>query len=249
MKYKKYRELSSQLHRASDIKRISKRRRLDEELLLVLYTQNVVRDATKRFYKVKRRAPKMLYLWKDGKTFVQIANRFSFPPVLTAMMIMHENKVPRKRFWKMALNPKDVKDNRLRRDLAEACKKDLIYSPDGINRQRDRGKWGEDKLQEWLDKRGIEYQTEADLRGKQQKTPDTLLEKPLRLDGIDRMWIESKATFGDPIELKRHVKKQMKPYHTLFGDGMVVYWFGYVEDARVSIPDGVSIVDARFFEL
>jgi hypothetical protein len=249
MKYKEYKEISSRLRRPRDIKTLTKNEGLDEEMLLVLYTQNVVRDATRKFYKVKRRAPKMLYLWRSGKSFCKISNRFSFPPVLTAFLIMQENKISRKRFWKMALNPKAIKDNRLRRDLNEACKVDIVYSPEGIRRQRDRGKWGEERLQKWLDKRNIEYKTEAELRGTHKKTPDALFAKPMRLNGSDRIWIESKATFGDPVELKRHVKRQLEPYRSMFGEGLVVYWFGYVEDSRVSIPGGVSVVDGRFFEL
>lgn len=249
MKYSEYRELSSRLQKLSDVKSIAKNSGLDKELLMVLYTQNVVRDATRRFYKVKRRAPKMLYLWKSGKSFRQISEEFSFPPILTALLIMQENKISRKRFWKMALKPEDIRDNRLRQDIMNACKADLVYSPEGIERQRERGRWGEAKLNEWLDKRNIEYRTEAELRGKYKKTPDALFRKPLRLDGSDRMWIESKATFGDPFELKRHVKKQLQPYRSMFGEGLVVYWFGYVEDARVTIPEGVAVMDGRFFEL
>ncbi|MFQ6127949.1 MAG: TPD domain-containing protein [Thermoplasmata archaeon] len=249
MKYKVYREISSRLRTPSDVKTLAKDRRLDEEMLMVLYTQNVVRDATRRFYKVKKRAPKMLYLWRSGKSFCQISKRFSFPPVLITMLIMQENKISRKRFWKMALKPERIRDNRLRRELMEACKADMVYSPEGIRKQKERGRWGEARLHEWLDRRSIEYKTEAELRGSYEKTPDTLFSKPLRLDGSDRTWIESKATFGDPFELKRHVKKQLQPYLSMFGEGLVVYWFGYVEDARVSIPDGVSVVDGRFFEL
>jgi hypothetical protein len=29
---------------------------------------------------------------------------------------------------------------------------------------------------------------------------------------------------------------------------MVVYWFGYVDDADLPLPEGVSVVDANFFE-
>ncbi|MFQ6106344.1 MAG: TPD domain-containing protein [Thermoplasmata archaeon] len=249
MKYKEYKEISGRLQTPADIKALAKAKGLDEELLMVLYTQNVVRDATRKFYRVKKRAPKMLHMWRGGNSFCRIAGKFSFPPVLTAMLIMQENRISRKRFWKMVLKPEGVRDNRLRRELVKACKADLVYSPDGIKRQRDRGRWGEAKLHEWLDKRSIEYDTEAELRGRYRKTPDALFAKPLRLNGSDRVWIESKATFGDPFELKRHVKKQLEPYLSMFGEGLVVYWFGYVEDARVAIPDGVSVVDGRFFQL
>jgi hypothetical protein len=35
----------------------------------------------------------------------------------------------------------------------------------------------------------------------------------------------------------------------MFGEGLVVYWFGYVEDARVTIPEGVAVMDGKFFGL
>jgi len=58
-------------------------------------------------------------------------------------------------------------------------------------------------------------------------------------------WIESKANFGDVVEMKKNISKQLLPYVKLFGKGIVVYWFGYVTD--VEPPDGITVVDARFF--
>ena len=197
---------------------------------------------------MKDQAKKLAWAWQHGTSFVELARRFDFPPILTSLMILEQRKVNRKQFWKMLADLDRVQDPRLRRDLAEACKVDIVYSPEGTARQYARGRWGEAKLQSWLNAKGLEYRTEKDLRAEYDKTPDILLHKPIDVEGSKKYWIESKATFGDPYEIKRHIKKQLEPYTDLFGDGMVVYWFGYVEDVDLPIPEGVNVVDAHFFE-
>ena len=248
MKYKDYRQLTNELKQLADIPRIARERGLGIELLHVIYTQKVVRDTTKRYYKVKSKSSKMLHQWNKGKNFVQIAWENRFPASLIAMMILQENKIPRKQSWKLLLNPEEIKDPRLRREIIKANKADGVYSPNGSKRQADRGRWGENKLRKWLNAKGIAHQTEADLRGHYPKTPDFLLRKPLIWNEHKKFWIESKATFGDPVEIKKHLKKQLTPYADLFGDGLVVYWFGYIDDLKLSIPEGVSVSDGSQFD-
>jgi hypothetical protein len=248
MKLKEYRELYDHLATPEDIDFLAENFGYDKELLLVIYTQRIVRDTTRRFYRVKDQAKKMAWEWQHGKSFVQIAREFDFPPILTALMILEQRKVNRKMFWKMLSDLDKVQDRKLRKDLGEAAKVDIVYSQEGTARQYARGRWGEAKLQTWLNAQGLEYRTEKDLRAEYDKTPDALLHKPIEVDGSKKYWIESKATFGDPVEIKRHIKKQLEPYTDLFGDGMVVYWFGYVDDVELPIPDGVNVVDANFFE-
>ncbi|TLZ82468.1 MAG: hypothetical protein E6K11_01565 [Methanobacteriota archaeon] len=141
-----------------------------------------------------------------------------------------------------------VKDRRLRRELEDVNRTDIVYSPGGSARQYARGRWGEAKLHTWLDARGLVYETEKDLRAKYDKTPDILLHIPLEMNGSRKYWIESKATFGDPYEIRRHLRKQLQPYSDLFGDGAVVYWFGHVDDQQYELPVGVDIVSPQFFE-
>lgn len=248
MKSSEYKELYEHLSTPEDIDFLAENFGYDRELLLVVYTQRIVRDTTKRFYRVKDQAKKMAWAWQHGESFVEVARRFDFPPILAALMILEQRNVSRKQFWTMLSALDRVQDRRLRRDLAEASKVDIVYSPEGTARQYARGRWGEQKLQSWLTARGMEYRTEKDLRAEYDKTPDILLHKPVEIDGSKKYWIESKATFGDPHEVRRHIKKQLGPYTDIFGDGMVVYWFGYVEDADLPIPEGVSVVDANFFE-
>jgi len=248
MKLKEYRELYDHLATPEDIDFLAENFGYDKELLLVIYTQRVVRDTTKRFYRVKDQAKKMAWAWQHGKSFVQIAREFDFPAILTALMILEQGKVNRKMFWKMLSDLDRVQDRRLRQELAEAARTDIVYSQGGTARQYARGRWGEAKLQTWLKAQGLKYRTEKDLRAEYDKTPDALLHKPIEVDGSKKYWIESKATFGDPVEIKRHIKKQLEPYTQLFGDGMVVYWFGFVDDVELPIPEGVNVVDASFFE-
>jgi hypothetical protein len=247
MKYSEYRDLFQRLREPRDIEMLGKETGHDPELLMVIYTQRVTRDATKKFYKVKRHSKKLHWMWKQGRSFVDIAREYEFPPVLTALMILEEDKVSRKQFWRYLSDLDNVEDIKLHRDLKEATEADIVYSPQGTARQYARGRWGEKKLQDWLDRYGIPYRTENQVRHQFEKTPDTVLGEPLEFNGSKITWIESKATFGDPLEVRRHVARQLKPYAEIFGDGIVVYWFGYVEDADLQLPEGVIIANDQFF--
>lgn len=248
MKLHEYQELYQKLGTPEDIDFLAENFGYDKELLLVIYTQRVVRDTTKRFYRVKAQARRLAWEWQNGASLVRVARKFEFPPILASLMILEQRKIPRKQFWKMIREPESVKDRRLRHELEEVCAVDIVYSPAGSARQFARGRWGESKLQSWLDGRGITYETEKDLRAKYDKTPDILLHKPLEMNGSKKYWIESKAIFGDPYEIRRHIKKQLLPYSDMFGDGTVVYWFGHVDDQEYHLPEGVDIVDGTFFE-
>ncbi|HLE54409.1 MAG TPA: C15orf41 family protein [Thermoplasmata archaeon] len=248
MKLSQYQDLYRRLATAEDIDFLAENFGYDKELLLVIYTQRIVRDTTKKFYRVKAQAKRLAFLWQNGESLVSIARKFEFPPILGSLMILEQRKIPRKQFWKMIRDLDGVRDRRLQRELGEVLAMDIVYSPAGSARQFARGRWGEAKLQKWLDDRGLQYETEKQLRAKYDKTPDILLHKPLDLNGSKKYWIESKAIFGDPYEIRRHIKKQLGPYSELFGDGSVVYWFGHVDDQAYDLPEGVDILDGDFFE-
>ena len=241
MKSGEYQDLYRKLGTPQDIDFLAENLGYDKELLLVIYTQRVVRDTTKKFYRVKAQARRLAFMWQNGTSLLEIARRFDFPAILASLMVLEQRKISRK-------DLDGVKDRRLRRELEEVVRADIVYSPGGTDRQYARGRWGEAKLHTWLNARGLQYETEKDLRAKYDKTPDILLHKPLEMNGSRKYWIESKATLGDPYEVRRHIKKQLQPYSDLFGDGAVVYWFGYVDDVPYDLPEGVDIVGPTFFE-
>lgn len=246
MKIEDYNRIYYRLRTPKDIDILAKEARLDRELLLVLYSQRTVRDATRRYYIVKKDAKRLVKAWRSGKSFLRLAQELNFPPILLAMLLCLEMRMPRKQFWKNVREPKQIRDARLRREFAEIAEGDLIYSPKGAQIQAERGEWGERKLQEWLERHHIEYRTEDDLRGLYPKTPDCLLAKPLTINGTKVHWIESKASFGDEVELRKNLRRQLKPYTELFGQGAVVYWFGFLEG--IEQPEGVLVVDGNWFE-
>jgi len=248
MKLSEYQDLYRRLSTAEDIDFLAENFGHDKELLLVIYTQRIVRETTKKFYRVKAQARRLAFMWQNGASLLEIARKFEFPPILTALMVLEQRKISRKQFWKMINDLDSVKDRRLRQELADVNGADIVYSTQGSARQYARGRWGEAKLHTWLDARSLQYETEKDLRSKYDKTPDILLHKPIEMNGSRKFWIESKATFGDPYEIRRHLRKQLQPYSDLFGDGAVVYWFGHVDDQKYELPEGVDIVSPTFFE-
>ena len=245
-----YEDLVGRLNRYGDIEKVSVETGFDEEALLVIYTQKVTRDATRRYYRIKSRSRKFYHQWRSGKPLLKFSRENRFPPVLTALIILLEGDMTRKGFWRMVENPDRVPDARLRRELKDIVRNDPIYSPEGTVVQAERGRRGEEWLQEWLNAHDIGFRDEEDLRGNFPKTPDILLDDPIVFNGTKLFWLESKANFGDRTEVSRNFKRQLKPYAELFGPGLVIYWFGVVdglqgrkEDVFVGVPETLDELD------
>jgi len=247
MNIKEYTELYKKLTTYEDIKTLSYEYHINEELLFIIYTQRVTREATRRYYKIKAQVPYLLREWKNGKSLLKISLEIHFPPVLTSYLILLHDNVPRKEFWKWLRTPEDIPNKRLANELKEVSTKDMVYSPIGMELQRKRGKQGEALLFSWLDQHNFEYEIEKELKSKHKKTPDVLFKKDEIINGLSVRWIESKANFGDPVEIKRNYIKQLLPYKKMFGNGIVVYWFDYVEEAANF--DGIYIKDSTFFNV
>jgi hypothetical protein len=88
------------------------------------------------------------------------------------------------------------------------------------------------KLNKILRDNQICFQTEDSLRQKGfDKTPDFKLELPIIVNEKWTVnWIESKASFGDIASHQQYHDEQFKGYLNRFGPGMVIYWFGYLNN-------------------
>ncbi len=241
-----YQRLYDALATYNDVHRIAHEEHRDEELLFVIHTHRVTRDATRRFYVVKRQIPRLVAQWKHGRTILEIAHEWRFPPVLMGQQMLGALGVPRKKVWQVFLHPETAPDRRIRTEVERLLEVDMIYSPHGMDLQRERGRKGEERLHRWLEKHGIGYRTEKDLRGKYAKTPDALLDDSIIFFGQKLKWIESKANFGDDVELRKNLRRQLAPYTQLFGEGAVVYWYGFVDGAES--PPGILLWDGETFE-
>src|SRR2546422_9933195 len=121
MKLKEYRELYDHHATPEDIDFLAENFGYDKELLLVIYTQRVVRDTTKRFYRVKDQAKKMAWEWQHGESCVDIARAIDFPPILTAPVLLEQPQVDPKQVWKMLCDLDRVHDRRRRSDVGKAA--------------------------------------------------------------------------------------------------------------------------------
>jgi len=242
MKREEYSEIYYSLKRPEDIRRIATETGLSEELMLVIYTQKTVRYATRDYYQVVEMAPTLLRRWRGGESMVKMARRLNFPPILLGLILSSQNGIGRKKFWKMIREPETITDRRLKAEMEAIRKADILYSPEGSEVQKVRGQKGEERLARWLNEHGLKYRTEKELRGKFPKTPDFLLDEPIKFRDLSIKWIDSKASFGDDIEIRKNNRKQFHQYVELFGDGMVLYWFGIIDDIR---SDGRVIIADR----
>lgn len=75
------------------------------------------------------------------------------------------------------------------------------------------------------------------------KTPDVKLEVPIVIDGSVVTWVESKAQFGDPEGHRVYVRDQYQSYSNRFGRGLVIYWFGFVDEIVSSRDEGFLVRD------
>ncbi|XP_050532452.1 CDAN1-interacting nuclease 1 [Daktulosphaira vitifoliae] len=103
------------------------------------------------------------------------------------------------------------------------------------------GKRYEQILRNKINKNGdsinSQYWTESECRARGlDMTPDIVLHEPLAVvqnedNHFFVNWIESKAMFGcEGFRTRGAFHKQLFPYWNRYGPGVVIYWFGYVEE-------------------
>ena len=235
LKQAKYEELMARLNGIADVDEIHKTQQIPRSTLLSLLAHKMVRETMRIFYSVKAKSKQLTLDWENGKHINDIARVCKLAPTLCASFIMSEKGFSKISFRQAVRDPSKIKDERLRKELAEAIKDDFIYSDWAAEEQRARGEAHERKLGEWLAKHGYEFWTEKDRQG-EEKTPDFLLKKSSTFKGRHVHWFESKGYFGDGWEISRNYTKQLKKYVELFGPGVVVYCLGFVEDLKLP-PD------------
>lgn len=246
MEYREYSSIYSRLSSFRDIEELISEG-YDERLIKTLFTQKTSRYVRKKFHVVKANDARMLSAWKKGKTMMELADRWCFPPVLIARFIFLRDGASKKEFNNYLRNP-DLLRPEVADELREVLECDPVYSPRGNEEQTERGRWGESLLQNWLKDQGIGFRTESDIRGIYSKTPDALLNEPMMFEGKKIYWVESKASFGDNAEFKHNSREQLIPYTSMFGPGVVVYWVGKLDDLEcppdVYVQD-ISILDKK----
>ncbi|XP_015245523.1 PREDICTED: uncharacterized protein C15orf41 homolog isoform X2 [Cyprinodon variegatus] len=75
---------------------------------------------------------------------------------------------------------------------------------------------------------------------------DKLMERNLSflaVEGHIIHWIESKASFGDDHSHRTYLNEQFWSYWNRFGPGLVIYWYGFIEELDCQRDRGILLKD------
>ena len=240
-----YQKIYSSLHDFDDVFRLSEEYSKPAGMLATILNQKIVKMTRFRHRKIYSREKELFSKWKQGRSILDLAHYTGFPPTLMASLIMKNCDLSRKNINWLFKHVDLIESRRLRKEVKKALEVDHFFSPHAHEMQCKKGEMGEALIKKWLDDKEISYCTEAEIRALGDgKTPDFVLETPVCVDKTMINWIESKALFGDDFEHEHYAKKQFREYTEIFGKGMVVYWYGYLEDLP---SDGYLVKNHTFF--
>lgn len=247
MQQEEYQFILDRLNSLKDLEDLHKRAGYRKDMLYNILGRKQVKLVLKNFHRLKKKSEYFYKEWKRGMTIKKIAEKEKFSPVLMAGFILLHEGFTKTEVRGLLLNPDSIKDSSLKKEIKEVVDTDFVYAPWAADIQTKNGENAEHRLEQWLTRRGYRFLTQAQIieRGLHEKTPDFLFQKPERINGITANWIESKASFGDRDELRKHYKKQLQPYVNLFGRGIVVYWYDYLEG--IEVDPNVTVVNEEFF--
>ena len=199
-----------------------------------------------------------------GEDVFEIANAIDFPPCQLMRLLLehllhlsHKSIGPclRDPFAKIPEVPPENCPghehgpslcSRLKQDVERCVLWDHVASPAVDTLRHTAGREYEDLLENRLRELQIPFVTEQTLRLEgHAKTPDIKLELPIAVNGRVVNWIDSKASFCDPVVHLERGHEQFQGYVNRFGPGMVVYWLGVIDEiAEESDASGdVLLVD------
>ncbi|KAJ8299642.1 hypothetical protein KUTeg_023702 [Tegillarca granosa] len=183
-----------------------------------------------------------------------MAEEIDLSPALLARIIVERHlsrtqyngeNAPKSFVTQLMKDPSLISDPVLATEVHECVLSDDQYGSLVDSIKHSIGHEYEFKLKYNLDSHGIPYIGEEQMRARgYDKTPDTKLEVPISVDGHIVNWIESKASFGDEYSNKTYLKDQYWSYWNRFGPGMVIYWFGFIDELNCLQDKGIVLRDS-----
>ncbi|XP_004363591.2 hypothetical protein CAOG_03863 [Capsaspora owczarzaki ATCC 30864] len=198
-------------------------------------------------------APSPTELTPENSIAWQLCMRYNIPPCTLARVLLSlflaqgdvrdgiSKKNPRVK--ELMQRPELIPDLVLRREVQCCIQYDDMTSPLVERVKHCVGAEYEALLQEKLRNLGIPFLNEEDMRkADAHKTPDIKLQAPIVVNGSVVLWIESKAYFGDRPNHTRN-QAQLFGYLSRYGPGMVIYWFGFIDELNVDHDKGIQMLD------
>ena len=192
--------------------------------------------------------------WKQFKSennsskeaIYNLAKRMGLPPVMLAKMFIELNELDKNQTSTYILRNINVIENKIFRDQVGYClENDDQFGPSIDLIKKSIGEEYELILKDKLTFMNVPFKDENILRDQgYDKTPDLLLTVPIAVGDHVINWIESKASFGDDHTHKQYLREQYWSYWNRFGSGLVIYWFGFVDElAEQTLDKGIIIMD------
>lgn len=189
--------------------------------------------------------------YKEG-VIIRIAKKNRFSPAQIAKVILEEHlkkfsdleELEKSKVSQLIKNTALIDDQKLATEIWLANLKDNNYGPSSECIKSAIGYDYEKKAKKELEKLGVSYQDEHELRAKgYDKTPDIKLDIPFAYNGHVINWIESKALFGDEEHHNNYLREQLWSYWNRYGPGMVIYWFGFIDELDENRDKGIIVSD------
>ncbi|XP_064622730.1 CDAN1-interacting nuclease 1-like [Lineus longissimus] len=189
----------------------------------------------------------------EDQVLVSLANEVEISPSLLARTIVEKHvsvteydgkNVPKPVLAQMMKDTSLIKDPVLAREVDICILDDDFYGPIVDSIRHSIGHEYEFLLKKKVDEKGLSYLDEDQMRARgYDKTPDVKLEVPISIDGHVVNWIESKASFGDEVSHRGYLKDQFWSYWNRFGPGLVIYWFGFIDELDTNRDKGILLKD------
>ena len=137
-----------------------------------------------------------------GESLITIGNSIGVPPTKLARYVLerHLGEKKGRDVGQLLKKPRLIADARLRHEVTMAIDEDPHFGPHVDAAKHIIGLEYEELLAQKLRALGVPFLSEEQLKQRGDfKTPDALLPVPLLVRGRVVNWIDSKATFGDPV--------------------------------------------------
>ncbi|XP_078591288.1 CDAN1-interacting nuclease 1-like isoform X2 [Branchiostoma floridae x Branchiostoma japonicum] len=166
-----------------------------------------------------------------GTVLLRIAKEVDLAPSLLAKIILEhhlalqsaESEPPSRSYVNQLLkDPCQISDPVLANEVQQCILNDCVYGPVVDSIRHSVGFEYENKLKRTLEEKGITF---------------------IAVDGHVVNWVESKASFGDELSHRTYLRDQFWSYWNRFGPGMVIYWFGFIDELDVNADKGIVLMD------
>ncbi|CAL1538537.1 unnamed protein product [Lymnaea stagnalis] len=214
------------------------------------------RETREKYYKLYKEAKSR----NEKNVILRLAAKNDISPCLLARIILEEY------YWNDVNHGRDRSEGRsslpsgfmtdcirdiaklpnpeLAQEIYETTVMDNFYGPAVDSIKKSCGVEYEMILKAHCKNAGLSFIDEDRLREEgYDKTPDIKLKIPIMINNRVVNWLESKASFGDPINHQQYMIDQYLPYKNRFGPGAVIYWFGFVEELADTGERGIMLLD------